>query len=82
MRIKPRRIAVVGIVSPMCNFGLLFVHHNTPRNNRNAHKTTPNGGGRYELLNGAGLFSTVVKPRANLDTPSAYIFAQRFTLGE
>ncbi len=36
---------------------------------------------RIEPLNGASLFSTVVKPRANLDTPSAHIFAQRFTLG-
>ena len=36
---------------------------------------------RIEPLNGASLFSTVVKPRANRDTPSAHIFAQRFTLG-
>ena len=29
--------------------------------------------GLFEPLNGAGLFSTVVKPRAYLDTPSAHI---------
>ena len=26
MRIKPRRMAVVGIVSPMCNFGLRLIN--------------------------------------------------------
>ena len=30
-------------------------------------------GVQFEPLNGAGLFSTVVKPRASLDTPSAHI---------
>ena len=31
------------------------------------------GGVQFEPLNGAGLFSTVVKPRAYLDTLSAHI---------
>ena len=42
--------------------------------------TTAFGGVLFEPLNGASLFSTVVKPRANLDTPSAH-FRPTFHIG-
>ena len=50
-----------------CHDANSSLHTFSDTTNRYAHKTPPYGGGRYEPLNGAGLFSTVVKPRAYND---------------